>query len=83
VALSPLNDIKVTEEVAIMPTYAKSPADVLRISRVSHVGHAFIMASDGRIYMRHDGSDFNAPASRYIQPATEEHRRAIRGRAMI
>lgn len=81
--LRPLNEIKVSEEVAIMPADAKSPCDVLQISRVSHIGHSFIMANDGRVYMRHDGSDLNNQRHRYIQPATEEHRRAIRNRVMV
>jgi hypothetical protein len=66
------------EEVAVMPSGASSPMDVLQIARVAAVSRTFIRTNEQRIYAVHDGRDFSRQSGRYIVPATEEHRAAIR-----
>jgi hypothetical protein len=73
-----VRDIRMLEEVAIMPLGATSADDVLQIALVRHVGHVFITLNDGRMYLRVDGADVNHHSCRYIEPATDEHRRALR-----
>jgi hypothetical protein len=68
------------DPVAVMPLDANSPADVVRIARVSHASPAFIRTSDGRMYSTVDGADLYGTRCRYIVPATEEHRAALLGR---
>jgi hypothetical protein len=72
--------LKVEDEVAVMPIDAASPADVLKIDRVAHVGHVFIRTEDERMYAAVDGVDMGALRCLRIEPVTDEHRAAIRRR---
>src|SRR5262245_27357254 len=72
--------LKVEDEVAVMPIDATSPADVLKIDRVAHVGHVFIRTNDERMYAAVDGSDMGVLRCLRIEPVTDEHRAAIRRR---
>ena len=68
-------------EVAVMPREAKSPADVLRISKVRFAGRFCIETNDGHVYAASDGKEFVAQTQTYIELATAQHRAAIRRRA--
>src|SRR5262245_26290142 len=73
--------IKAADQVAVMPRNAKSPADVLRISKVQFAGQFCIQTKDGHIYAATDGEDFASQSRYYIEPATGEHHAAILRRA--
>jgi hypothetical protein len=69
---------KSKEEVAVMPVGAKSPSEVVRISRITYAGPCFVQTDDGRMYAASDGADLRGRRCRYIVPARAEHRAAIR-----
>jgi hypothetical protein len=69
------------DEVAVMPREAKSPADVVRISKVRFAGQFCIETNDGSIYAASDGTEFVDETETYIEPATAQHHAAIRQRA--
>ena len=73
--------IKTADQVAVMPRDAKSPADVLRISKVQFAGQFCIQTKDGHIYAAADGEDFAGKSRYYIELATGEHHAAILRRA--
>lgn len=71
------------QEVAVMPVGAKSPSEVVRISRITHAGRCFVQTDDGRMYAASDGADLYGTRSRYIVPARAEHRAAIRNPTVL
>ena len=73
--------IQARDEVAVMPREAKSPADVLRISKVRFAGRFCIETNDGHVYAASDGKEFADETQTHIEPATSEHRAAIWRRA--
>src|SRR5262249_26221034 len=73
--------IQATDEVAVMPREAKSPAEVVRISKVRFAGRLYIETNDGHVYAASDGKEFVDQTQTYIEPATAQHRAAIRWRA--
>jgi len=70
--------LNVGDEVAVMPIGGASPADVLKIDRVAHVGHVFIRTEDERMYAAVDGVDMGELGCLRIELVTEEHRAAMR-----
>jgi hypothetical protein len=79
--LEAIMNFAAADEVAVMPREAKSPADVLRISKVRFAGRLCIETNDGHVYAASDGKEFVDQMQTYIVPATAEHRAAIRRRA--
>ncbi len=75
---SDLRHMKPEDEVAVMPRGGNYPHAVLKIARVRHVGGALIHTQDGGMFAAADGGDYNLGQTLYIEPATEDHRRALR-----
>jgi hypothetical protein len=71
--------LEVEDEVAVLPVHSESPADVIKLERVVHVGHIFIRTIDQRMYAAVDGVNMGGQGHLRIEPVTEEHRAAIRG----
>ena len=70
--------LEVEDEVAILPANSDSPADVIKLERVVHIGHVFIRTTDQRMYAAVDGVNLDGLRRLRIEPATQEHRAAIR-----
>jgi hypothetical protein len=80
---SDLKRVKPADEVAVMPRGGRSPYAVLTIAKVRRVGDSVIQTSDGGVYVAADGGDVNLGHTLYIEPATDEHRRALHTRRLL
>jgi hypothetical protein len=65
-------------EVAVMPSDAAPPNQVLEIATVLHAGPVFVQLQDGRMFATIGGAGLNT--SGCIVLATSEHRTALEAR---
>lgn len=75
--------LDIEDEVAVLPIDAESPFDVLKIVRVTHVGHVHIQTEDQQRYAADDGASINMHERLRIEPATNVHRAAMRRRRRL
>jgi hypothetical protein len=71
--------VSVGDEVAILPTRSSSAAHTLDVVRVPFVNEHLIRLPEHCMYSRSDPSGLTPRSLGYIELATDDHRKAIRG----
>jgi len=73
--------LRIDDEVAVLPSAAAVPSQVLEIATVTHAGPVFVQLADGRMFATLGGMGLN---NHYcIVSVREEHRRALQRRSSV
>ena len=69
------SNLRIGDEVAVMPAIGADPSETMEIVRATYVGAVMVQVADGRTFAN-SGRCLNN--IRCIEPVTDEHRRAIK-----
>jgi len=73
-----LQHLQPNQEVAVMPMGSEAPHEVLTIAKVKRVGRTVVQTHELGSFTIADGGDENLGRTLYIEPATDDHRVALR-----
>lgn len=76
----PCSRLTAGDEVAILPSAKANPSEVLAIGKVASTSLIFVRLVDGSRYNKLAGGCIEDGIERWIVPATDEHRAALKGK---